>query len=657
MRIPLRTASILSLAIAMCAISLAAPRHAAAYNYVTNGGFEDGGNAWSASTLVQFETVDTSELLPRQGARSAKITLSGTVPSALRQTSWLGAPAGSYQLSAWVRTASAETQVLIGAAEISSAGAPLLASIGPPNQWQYMEGNIEIVGSTNLAITIGASGANGDVIYVDDVRLEGADPATMTPTATDTARPTVTAPPDATLTRTPTATKTAAPTKTPRSTTTPIALTGTTAGSGLTNAGFEVAGEDGLPSAWQKYGGVVSSVDAPVRNGAHAARLESSTDSTKWLYQIVLVASGSSYEFGAWIAHADAGVVAAFLRVSWYASDDGSGAALDAADSTERLTSPAADYRYLTTGSIAAPVDAHSARLRIMLAPVSAALAIIHADDAYFGPADPAEAPASGTFDDQDEAAPPVQRAPADSASSRVARVATGHAGVAGEGAASLTHVVINEVMYDPSAGEAAAEWVELYNGGDIPISLAHWTLSDAASSAILSDSFVAAHGYLIIAASDSLQNAYPGFDGAAIVLNHRIGNGLGNNGDRLVLQDPTGAVADAISWGTDTSILTPSIGDAPSGHSIERRTPGADRDSAGDFVDNMRPSPGGPFAPANLYPSTAQRSDPPQTLSDRERSREWLVWSLIAATGAALAATVSWRALPVLTQRIRHQA
>ena len=259
----------------------------------------------------------------------------------------------------------------------------------------------------------------------------------------------------------------------------------------LANAGFETADEDGLPTSWRKYGGVLQSIDAPARSGKHAARLESASASTKWLFQNVLVDGGASYEFGAWIADDDPAVAAAFLRVSWYASDDASGSALDAADSTERLTSPASEYRHLTTGSITAPADAHSARLRIMLAPVSAAPATIYADDASFGqtePVNPADPPAAsagtGVDASQDDAAPPIHRVLGESTKPRAVRaVAVVNADAAS--APSAARVVINEVLYDPdgAADPAAAEWVELYNAGDAPVSLAGWSLNDRTST------------------------------------------------------------------------------------------------------------------------------------------------------------------------------
>src|SRR4029078_12400033 len=108
----------------------------------------------------------------------------------------------------------------------------------------------------------------------------------------------------------------------------------------------------------------------------------SESDSTKWLYQSVVVDGSAWYGFGAWVLDDDPQVGAALLRVSWYASEDASGAALATADSTESLTSASPEYRLLTTDAVQAPDDARSARLRIIMTPHSDSPASILVDDA-----------------------------------------------------------------------------------------------------------------------------------------------------------------------------------------------------------------------------------------------------------------------------------
>jgi len=70
------------------------------------------------------------------------------------------------------------------------------------------------------------------------------------------------------------------------------------------------------------------------------------------------------YEFAAYVYHDDPWVEAAFLRISWYASADGSGSAVVTVDSTALLDHPAAGYRHLTTGPVQAPAGVQSANAR-----------------------------------------------------------------------------------------------------------------------------------------------------------------------------------------------------------------------------------------------------------------------------------------------------
>lgn len=164
----------------------------------------------------------------------------------------------------------------------------------------------------------------------------------------------------------------------------------------LVNGGFEAA-DGGALVAWRKIGGALSQVGSPVRSGSFAARFASSTSSTKWLFQAVAVVPGAWYELGGYIYVDDLKVAAAFLRISWYASDDASGAAIGSVDSTTLLDGPASAYRYLTTGAVRSPPDARSARARILLRPVSAAPAVIYVDDVSFRASAP-PALSSGDF-------------------------------------------------------------------------------------------------------------------------------------------------------------------------------------------------------------------------------------------------------------------
>jgi hypothetical protein len=148
--------------------------------------------------------------------------------------------------------------------------------------------------------------------------------------------------------------------------------------------------EDGALVAWRDHGGILSRVANPVHGGGHAGAYFSSSQSTKWAYQTVATTPLAWYEFAAYVHMNDTRVEAAFLRVSWYASADGSGSAVDSVDSTTMLDAPAGRYRRLTTGSVQAPPGVRSANVRILLRPRSSSGSTIYIDDASWRPAAPA---------------------------------------------------------------------------------------------------------------------------------------------------------------------------------------------------------------------------------------------------------------------------
>ena len=155
--------------------------------------------------------------------------------------------------------------------------------------------------------------------------------------------------------------------------------------------------------------------------------------------------------------------------------------------------------------------------------------------------------------------------------------------------------LLISELQYDPppSGSESAFEWVELHNPGETEVSLAGWRLADNRAESRLPDARIAPGGYLVVAGS-RFRELHPGFEGPLLTL-PRIGNGLGNAGDRLRLLDDEGRTVDGMSYGEDAELLDPPVPLVPSGHSLARVPAGADRDSAADWQGQEAPSPGGP--------------------------------------------------------------
>ena len=205
------------------------------------------------------------------------------------------------------------------------------------------------------------------------------------PAATPVACPTPA--PFATPTAVPTSSPVPAPSPTPRprpsTTPTPGAAIEPASFPSLVNGGFEELRADGTPYGWRKVGGEMAAADAIQWEGRRAGALTSRTESTKWLFQTVSVRGGSHYRLRAMALKNDAAARETLLRISWYASADGSGGQLSTADS-EPLTAGSPRFIALDTGAVQAPAEARSARVRLLVRPVSGAPATVYFDEVSF---------------------------------------------------------------------------------------------------------------------------------------------------------------------------------------------------------------------------------------------------------------------------------
>ena len=112
-------------------------------------------------------------------------------------------------------------------------------------------------------------------------------------------------------------------------------------------------------------------------------------------------------------------------------------------------------------------------------------------------------------------------------------------------GPRSAALIRITEVLPDPSEPglDGAFEWVEVSNVGTQGVPLAGLVLRDNTGAVPLPDVVLPPGGTLLLAGPQA------GLE-SAIALHRveQIGNGLGNAGDRLTLEDESGAVLDAFS-------------------------------------------------------------------------------------------------------------
>jgi hypothetical protein len=107
--------------------------------------------------------------------------------------------------------------------------------------------------------------------------------------------------------------------------------------------------------------------------------------------------------------------------------------------------------------------------------------------------------------------------------------------------------IVINEIMFHPDqpAGEAEAEWIELYNRGDEPVDLSLWRLDDAVDFIFPQDTEIARGEYLVIARDAvSLAIEHPGIN----IVGNFTGT-LSNAGEQLSLRDALGNPVDEVRY------------------------------------------------------------------------------------------------------------
>jgi len=377
-------------------VALASPTHAD--ELLTNSGFEQGVTGWGASHS-QLESVSSPVY---EGKSAARLSTHGTqtqeayqrvgvVPGsvyrfvgrifmndpsiryAYLRVTWLdssGNHVSDAEDSPWITIPQPEYVL----ASTNDAVSPLAAA------------------SARLSIRIESNlGASGPInAYFDDLSFTGAIPPPSTPSPTPSATPA----PTPALTATPSpATGTPPPTPRPSATATPdeepdIFDT-------LTNGGFETMRTDGSPYAWKDIGADLTTITAPVAEGSRALAVTSRSASTKWAYQTVRVQPGEFYDAAGYTWSSDASET--FLRVSWYATPDGSGAAIDSVDSTA-ASQGESRYEALASGPVQAPGAARTAKLRLMLRPGSDAEITAFFDAVSFGRTNarpPAGAPAS----------------------------------------------------------------------------------------------------------------------------------------------------------------------------------------------------------------------------------------------------------------------
>ena len=164
-----------------------------------------------------------------------------------------------------------------------------------------------------------------------------------------------------------------------------------------------------------------------------------------------------------------------------------------------------------------------------------------------------------------------------------------------GEASKGVPAIIINEFVSDPVSGEK--EWIELYNTGTSDADLIGWQIHDGAGVLVSPTTTIEGNGFVVFEMFNKLNNA----------------------GDSIQFTDPSGMVADSVTYGvfgdvaSSTAVTAPVAGDP---YSVARIADGADtnNDSA-DFAITTTPTKGAPnsiVAPPQTNLESPAQNPPP---------------------------------------------
>jgi len=153
--------------------------------------------------------------------------------------------------------------------------------------------------------------------------------------------------------------------------------------------------------------------------------------------------------------------------------------------------------------------------------------------------------------------------------------------------------LVISEILANPAGSEYTQEYVELFNFGDSPQSLAGFTIEDSAAADVLPAVLVPPKVYVLVVATAFDTSVGPDPQPAASVailrVEGRLGrDGLSNSGETVTLRDAQGEVVSQYGGFIDTS-ATPW-----NGRSVHRVPPDDPCDQRNLWTERPQPpSPG----------------------------------------------------------------
>jgi hypothetical protein len=168
--------------------------------------------------------------------------------------------------------------------------------------------------------------------------------------------------------------------------------------------------------------------------------------------------------------------------------------------------------------------------------------------------------------------------------------------------------MIVNEIMADPVAG--GTEYIEILNTSGAAVDLHGWTLRGTSGAATfpLGSARVGPGRFLVMAADSSLFRSFPRVreaDGDCVtILNGSLG--LNNDGDNVVIADPTGGAVDSVRYlGTWHN---PGVDDV-SGRSLERIRPLQGSNDPRNWSTSTDPAGGTPGAPNSIFTPVMPRA------------------------------------------------
>ncbi len=131
----------------------------------------------------------------------------------------------------------------------------------------------------------------------------------------------------------------------------------------------------------------------------------------------------------------------------------------------------------------------------------------------------------------------------------------------------SFADVVINEIMYNPpEAGIDTNEYIEIYNSGDVSVSLSNWYFEEGVTFTFPNDSVISPDGYVIIAEKiNELWNTYSNSLANADAVYLWSGYGLNNGGEPIDLRDSDSNQIDFVEYNDSAPWPKEPDGDGPS--------------------------------------------------------------------------------------------